>query len=135
MFNFFENADLKDQIVHLERRIETRDHEIKMLHAQIAEMQAAKVDAIKADVNSSEFNIKWDKMDAFSIERMGDHQSAYTVIGYFLTDEHNVKHVHEWKFYCSQEQHNRLAKEFTNGIAKANNTPVRERSFVKRKGN
>lgn len=134
MFDFFKNADLKHEVSMLKGKIETRDHEIKMLTAQIAEMQAAKVDAIKEDVNTSEFNIKWDKMDAFSIERMGDHQSAYTVIGYFLADEHNVKHVHEWKFYCSQEQHNRLAKEFTNGIAKANNSPVRERSFVKRKG-
>ena len=133
MFDFFKNADLQHEVSMLKGKVETRDHEIKMLTAQIAEMQAAKVDAIKEDVNTSEFNIKWDKMDAFSIERMGDHQSAYTVIGYFLTDEHNVKHVHEWKFYCSQEQHNKLAREFNNGVAEKNNSAVRERSDSGRK--
>lgn len=125
MFNFFKIADLKDQIFHLERRIETRDKTIEQLEFRIKQLEHEKIDTIKNDVNSSEFGIKWDKMDAFSIERMGDHQSAYTVIGYYLTDEHNVKHVHEWKFYCSQEQHNKLAEEFKNGTTKKNNSTVR----------
>jgi hypothetical protein len=124
MFNFFEKADLKDQIFHLERRVETRDKTIEQLEFRVKQLEHEKIDAIKADVNSSEFKIDWSKMDAFSIERMGDHQSAYTVIGYYLTDEQNVKHVHEWKFYCSQEQHNRLAGEF-NGVTKKNNSSVR----------
>lgn len=125
MFNFWKVADMKDEIFHLNRRIETRDNTIEQLEQRIRAMELEKIDSIKNDVNTSEFGIKWDKMDAFSIERMGDHQSAYTVIGYYLTDEHNVKHVHEWKFYCSQEQHNKLAEEFKNGTTKKNNSTVR----------
>lgn len=125
MFNFFKVADLNNKINSLERQVETRDKTIDQLEFRIKQLEHEKIDTIKADVNSSEFGIKWDKMDAFSIERMGDHQSAYTVIGYYLTDEHNVKNVHEWKFYCSQEQHNKLAEEFKNGTTKKNNSTVR----------
>lgn len=109
---FTNTADLKDQIFNLERRIEIRDKQNVELHAQIEAMQLAKVDEIKADVNSADFAIDWANMNAFSVERMGDKKVAYTVIGYFLTDENNVKHVHEWKFYCSLEQHKKLAAEF-----------------------
>jgi hypothetical protein len=133
MFNFFKIAELKNTIIDLERRLEGRGLAIATLEERIKDMELAKVDAIKEDVNSSEFKINWDKMDAFSIERMGDHQSAYTVIGYYLADEHNVKHVHEWKFYCSQEQHNKLAGEFNNGIAEKNHSGMRERSDSGRK--
>ncbi len=109
---FFEKADLKYKIADLERQVTTRETTISQLEFRIKQLEHEKIDAIKADVNSSEFKIDWTKMDAFSIERMGDHQSSYTVIGYYMTDEHKVKHVHEWKFYCSQEQHNKLANEF-----------------------
>jgi seryl-tRNA synthetase len=116
MFNLFETVKLKREITELESRIAARDEDINKLQFRIKQLEHEKIDTIKADVNSSEFKIDWSKMDAFSIERMGDHQSAYTVIGYYMTDENNVKHVHEWKFYCSQEQHNKLAGEF-NGTA------------------
>ena len=125
MFNIFKVADLKYEIADLKRQVTTRETTISQLEFRIKQLEREKIDTIKNDVNSSEFGIKWDKMDAFSIERMGDHQSAYTVIGYYLTDEHNVKHVHEWKFYCSQEQHNKLAEEFKNGTTKKNNSSVR----------
>ena len=124
MFDFWKVADLKDEIFQLNRRIETRDIQIEQLQGELNKMSLEKADAIKNDVNTSEFKIDWTKMDAFSIERMGDHQSAYTVIGYFLTDDCNVKHVHEWKFYCSQEQHNKLAGEF-NGTSKEGDSTLR----------
>lgn len=108
---FTDTADLKDQIFNLERRVEIRDNEIKMLHAQIQEMNQAKVDEIKADVNASEFAIDWANMDAFSVERMGDKKVAYTVIGYYQTVGTD-RVVAEWKFYCSLEQHQKLAAEF-----------------------
>lgn len=133
MFNFFKVADLEAQIAELKHRVEVRDQSIDTLQRRIREMELEKVDAIKVDVNSSKFEIDWNKMDAFSIERMGDHNSAYTVIGHHMTDEHNVKHIHEWKFYCSQEQHNKLAEEFKIGTAKTNYPSVRERSNIKRK--
>lgn len=133
MFNFWKIADLKDEIFHLNKRIESRDIQIERLQAELNKMSLEKADSIKKDVETSEFEIDWKNMDAFSVERMGDNSCAYTVIGYYLTDEHNIKHVHEWKFYCSQEQHNKLAKEFKDGVTKANNSSVRERSGPRRK--
>lgn len=124
MFNFFETTQLKRKIKEQEEMIDRRDEDINRLQHRIKGMELDKVDAIKNDVNTSEFKIDWTKMDAFSIERMGDSQSAYSVIGYYMTDEHNVKHVHEWKFYCSREQHNKLAEEF-NGTPKKTNSTVR----------
>jgi hypothetical protein len=124
MFNFFETAQLKRKIKEQEEMIDRRDDDINNLQFRVKQLEQEKIDSIKNDVNTSEFKIDWNKMDAFSIERMGDHQSAYTVIGYYMTDEHNVKHVHEWKFYCSQEQHNKLAEEF-NGTPKKTNSSVR----------
>ena len=125
MFNFFKLAEAKREIDNLKDRIRRRDDDIIRLEGELKKMSLEKADAIKADVNSSDFEIDWTRMRAFSIERMGDHASAYTVIGHHMTDEHNVNHIHEWKFYCSQEQHNKLAQEFRDGIAKKNNSTVR----------
>ena len=131
MFNF-ETARLKSKISDLEHSLYLSNENVRILNERIKAMELEKVDAIKEDVNTSVFKIDWNKMDAFSIERMGDNNAAYTVIGHHMTDEHNVKHIHEWKFYCSHEQHNKLAEEFNNGTAKANNFAVRERSHSKR---
>jgi hypothetical protein len=132
MFNHFKIKKLEATVADYEHENNCLKNRVIQLKEQIKQMELEKVDAIKTDVNSSAFEINWDKMDAFSIERMGDHNSAYTVIGHHMTDEHNVKHIHEWKFYCSQEQHNKLAQEFKYGTAKKNNSPVRERSRSKR---
>lgn len=125
MFNILKLAQAKTEIETLKDRILRRDDDIIRLENEIKKMSLEKADAIKADVNSSSFIIDWDNMDAFSVERMGDNSCAYTVIGYYMTDENNVKHIHEWKFYCSHEQHEKLAEEFKNGTPKENNSTVR----------
>ncbi len=125
MFNLFKNMKLESANRELQDRIDSRDNDIKRLEAQIKKMQLDKVDAIKTDVNTSEFVIDWNNMDVFSVERMGDHQSAYSVIGYYMYNETEVKEVREWKFYCSHEQHNKLAEEFRNAISAENNSSVR----------
>ena len=132
MFNYFKLKEAENKIEQLQTDVYRLESANKALNDRIRQMELEKVDAIKTDVNSSAFEINWNKMDAFSIERMGDHNSAYTVIGHHMTDENNVKHIHEWKFYCSQEQHNKLAKEFKGGTAKENNPTMRERSDTKR---
>jgi hypothetical protein len=37
---------------------------------------------------------------------------AYTILGYWVHHPDGSKSVDEWKFYCSHEQHEKLAKEF-----------------------
>lgn len=84
---------------------------IKSLQADLDRLQNKKDIEVKKDVQNAEFVIDWKNMDAFSIERMGDPKDNYTVIGYWVV-ESGEKRVHEWKFYCSLDQHNKLAKEF-----------------------
>ena len=127
MFNWGKIEELNDEVDNLKRRIESRDIQIKHLEEKLAQVQAEKVDAIKADVNDSEFVIDWKNMDVFSIERMGDHNAAYTVLGHWI-EENGQKVIHEWKFYCSHEQHQKLAKEFKNAPTKQSNSTVRKRS-------
>ena len=115
---FNNNNELKDQIRRLENEVES-------LKADNDRLRQQKRDAVAEDVKTSSFIIDWNNMDAFSIERMGDFNEAYTIIGYWSKNENDVDYVAEWKFYCSQEQHEKLAKEFADGIAKKNNPAVR----------
>lgn len=75
-----------------------------------------------ADVTKSSFSFDWKNGRAFSIERIQDwmsHEEIYvpvTIIGYHAPDSipedpDKVK-VGEWKFYCSQQEHDRLVEEF-----------------------
>ena len=127
MFNIVKVENLKREVESLEILITNRDNEIKRLQAEIDKMHKDRVDVIKADVNDSEFVIDWKNMDVFSIERMGDKQAAYTVLGHWI-EENGQKVIHEWKFYCSHEQHQKLAKEFKNAPTKQSNSTVRKRS-------
>ena len=99
------------QVHQLQNDIASRDALIQSLQADLDRLRAEKDEEIRKDVNSAEFVIDWKNMDAFSIERMGDVKEAYTVIGYWVV-EGGERRVHEWKFYCSVEQHNKLAEEF-----------------------
>lgn len=110
LFNTLEVQRLKNDIA-------SRDAMIQSLQADLDRLRVEKDKQIRDDVNSSEFVIDWKNMDAFSIERMGDVKQAYTVIGYWVV-ENGEKRVHEWKFYCSVEQHNKLAEEFNKGKKK-----------------
>ena len=112
---FFANAKtLREK----NRAIDKLDHDLQHARSMIKSLQAD-LDRVlekkgadsKAEVQAAEFVIDWVNMDAFSIERMGDPKGNYTVIGYYVT-QGSDKIVSEWKFYCSLEQHNKLAKEF-----------------------
>lgn len=116
------NQNLKNEIKILKTSLEARHAEIAALKADLDRMRKEKNDEIKADCYACEFVIDWDNMNAFSIERHGGDREAYTIIGYYNKEQD----VSEWKFYCSQEQHNKLAKEFKNGTTKTNNSTVRK---------
>jgi len=99
------------KINQLEQDLQNAHALIKSLQADLDRCREVKDKEVRKDVQSAEFVIDWKNMDAFSIERMGDPKEAYTVIGYWVV-ENGEKRVHEWKFYCSLEQHNKLAEQF-----------------------
>jgi hypothetical protein len=105
---------------------------VKKLEAQVeslkADLKRAREEAnvkVMDDCHSCDFVIDWENLDAFSVERHGGPKTAYTIIGYYVHHADNTKSVDEWKFFCSQEQHNKLAQEFRDGITKKNNSSVR----------
>lgn len=69
------------------------------------------------DIDNCIHAFDWEAVGAFSIERNMKVQDgeliAYTVIGYqrSINNDDNIC-TGEWMFICSQEEHNRLAKEF-----------------------
>lgn len=111
MFGSYLRANENKRIAALQKRIEE-------LEADNNRLRTEQLQEIKDDVQSSTFVVDWSKLEAFSLERMGDVRDAYTVIGYWSTRENGSKTVQEWKFYCSKEQHEKLAKEFEKIIKK-----------------
>ena len=103
---------------YFNKRIEALQKRIAELEADNNRLRTVQSEEVKNDVQSSTFAIDWTKLDAFSIERMGDVRDAYTVIGYWSTRENGSKTVQEWKFYCSKEQHEKLAQQFEKSIKK-----------------
>lgn len=105
----------------LKNEINQKDKLINSYVADVKRLTREQDEKIIADCHAAEFVVDWDKMNAFSVERHGGEKEAYTIIGYFDKDGCVV----EWKFYCSLTQHNKLAKEFADGIAKKTNSTVR----------
>jgi hypothetical protein len=72
-------------------------------------------DQRKKQVADSSFEIDFSKLKAFSIERIDKGgESIVTAIGYLKEKDT----VGEWEFYCNQETHEKLAKEFRAYMAK-----------------
>ena len=109
---WFDTAKLEYKVASLENDIASRDRMIESLTADLNRLREEKEEEVRKDVQSVEFVIDWKNMDAFSVERMGDAKEAYTIIGYYVVNENDKREVAEWKFYCSLDQHNKLAKEF-----------------------
>ena len=112
------------------QEIAEKDKLINSYVADVKRLTRTQDEGIVKDCHSAEFVVDWDKINAFSIERHGGEKEAYTIIGYF--DSNNQ--VAEWKFYCSLEQHNKLAKEYKDGLTKKNNSSMRECCSTKPKG-
>lgn len=110
---WFDTAKLEYKIANLENDLRAKDRHIDSLQADLDRLREEKNEEVRKDVQGSNFVIDWRNMDAFSIERMGDSKEAYTIIGYYVMNEHNKREVAEWKFYCSQKQHDKLAREFS----------------------
>lgn len=102
-------------------RAERLEKKVAALEAVIKRHNDDVYAAARKDVATSPFTVDFESMNAFSVERMLDNTGASTktVIGYFTTDRvasetgnTEKKTVHEWTFYCSHEEHERLVKEF-----------------------
>jgi recombinational DNA repair protein RecR len=112
MFNFGKVHDLQCRVDELEFELKHAEKRIKSYQDEIANMNKERDDKVQADCETATFVIDWKNMDVFSLERMGDHKTAYTVLGHWVKNTDGTKEVHEWKFYCSHEQHEKLAKQF-----------------------
>jgi hypothetical protein len=110
-----------EKIKKLEQDIQERDKLINSYVADVKRLQKRQDEDIVKDCHSAEFVVDWNLINAFSVERHGGEKEAYTIIGYWDKDSE----VAEWKFYCSLNQHNKLAQEFRDGIAKKNDSTVR----------
>jgi hypothetical protein len=87
--------------------------QVRDLKKEITKLKDIKEYEFKKDLDNSTFEFYFEALDAFSIERICDKSTPHTVIGYLrgIDGEGSVT-VGEWKFYCSQKEHNRLAQKF-----------------------
>jgi len=92
---------------------------VKQLKAELATALKTLEDIEKRTYNS-DFVIDWSVMRAFSFERSTHGDRPISIIGYFLysltTNENGesfeTETVKEWTLHCSDEQHEKLAKDF-----------------------
>lgn len=111
----FGKQGLVDQIDTLEARN-------KNLQERLEDKEQKNRNVVYDDIDGSIHAFDWEAVGAFSIERnMKKEQGeliAYTIIGYQrnFTEDGNLC-TGEWSFICSQEEHNRLAKEFREYLA------------------
>ena len=108
----------------LRNEIAEKDKLINSYVADVKRLTREQDEKIIADCHAADFAVDWDKLNAFSVERHGGEKEAYTIIGYYDKDGC----VDEWKFYCSLAQHNKLAKEFKDGLTKKNDSALRQYS-------
>lgn len=110
-----------DQSENMEQ-IQALQSQVAALRSHVQSVEAelqSKTEALKI-LNSAARNatvvIDWKTMGAFSIERMSKNDDIYTTIGYYLNtiDDGGKKKtvIKEWYLYCSEEQHEKLCKEF-----------------------
>jgi len=89
MFGFKSEKDML--IESYETIIDTKNKEIAELSKKIT-------------ITDPDFEIDWDQLNPFSIERLIDNRTS---LGYFSSGE-----TREWFLHCSLETHQRLAAEF-----------------------
>lgn len=111
MFNFFKKPIVEEkqekslQELQLENRIKDLEEHIKSLESSCRNLTFA-------------FDFK--TVNVFSIERNWKDSYPCTIIGYIVNDQtiHNdgkildKQVVKEWYLYCSDDQHEKLVKEF-----------------------
>lgn len=96
---------LEAEITNLKRQLEEADLTMRSRVTQLKN----EIDTLKS-TDDCRFEFDWEESAAFSIERS---VNGSTVIGYYKAfDENGKRTVGEWTFFCSKDEHNRLANEF-----------------------
>ena len=89
------------------------------LKAELEQLKGV-LDKVNKEMQSSEFAVDFEEMNAFSIERYVNGNVPCTLIGYFI-DEPVVaedkkigskKVLNQWYLYCTQERHTELVDQF-----------------------
>jgi hypothetical protein len=122
MFNIFKD------IAELRNKVRCLEAENEGLKARVQHSDKLIKD-INSEIRKGPFAFDFDNVNAFSIERNVSNNTPVTIIGYFLAearDDGSVKDVvREWYFYCDDEQHKKLVKEFEdaqkNSVQRAKN--------------
>lgn len=113
MLFFSKHLELKDALV----RNTALAEDVKRLQDTISRMTAENQDAKLKDVATSTFAIDFNKMRVCALERNMHNGMVCTIIGHLIAEPVGdtgkfKEHVKEYYFYCSQEQHEKLIKEF-----------------------
>lgn len=109
MFDFIsDNKALVKKNEELRKQVETLTQELESSKAVIKQ--------INDSVKEGPFAFDFKTVNTFSIERNVNNNQPVTIIGYFLQeareDGGTKDVVREWYFYCSEEAHKKLVKEF-----------------------
>jgi len=104
------------------KQIKENDYKIEFfdIDKEQKEKEQKQLNLVYDDIDSSTHVFDWAAVNAFSIERNAKYEQgeliAYTIIGFLRTDGETG----EWSYICSQEEHNRLAADFTLYVAMKN---------------
>jgi hypothetical protein len=101
---FGTNTQLK--VKQLESDLVDRDQRIELLQEQLAALRSEQAKAV-AD---SSFAVDFNRMGAYSIERIIQNGRPVTVVGHWTGP--NDENAGEWFFHCNQDTHERLVDEF-----------------------
>jgi hypothetical protein len=96
---FYCNAELKMEVQDLKRELGYKQEEVDRLRQTLEDQ--------KKQVRNELVSFDFKAVKVFSIEREWNARGIHTTIGYIVNDE-----VKQWVFFCSEEQHERLVKEF-----------------------
>lgn len=89
--------------------------------AETERMTAAYKTALSANQNTarhSEMAVDYEKMNAFSIERVFSNGEAKTVIGYMHGSQ-----IREWNLFCDDDMHQELVDQFKQYITDRKKIP------------
>lgn len=94
------------KVKQLESDLVDRDQRIELLQEQLADLRS---ELAKAAADSS-FAVDFNRMNAYSIERIIQNGLPVTVIGHWCGP--NDENVGEWNFHCNQDTHEQLVEQF-----------------------
>jgi len=107
MFEYFKKVELLEiKVESLEGKLEDAKKQIEYLELEKERILSEK----RYLVEECGFEVDFNKMNAFSIERLLKNSRETTCIGYFKQEQ--VQVPGEWQFECSKITHERLVKEF-----------------------